>query len=64
MLGGRARDAAYYPPDLIVEILRGMRADADAELAMAEQEEQQHLASSIANSGFNAPSTRSFSCTA
>ena len=31
LVGGRAKDAAYYPPDLITEILRGIRDTADAE---------------------------------
>ena len=31
LMGGRAKDAAYYPPELITEILRGMRDTADAE---------------------------------
>ena len=30
-LGGRAADAAFYPPDLVTNILRGMRGTADAE---------------------------------
>lgn len=30
-LGGRAANAAYYPPELITEMLRGIRDTADAE---------------------------------
>ena len=30
LMGGRAKDAAFYPPELITEILRGMRDTADA----------------------------------
>ena len=29
-MGGQAKDAAFYPPELITEILRGMRDTADA----------------------------------
>ena len=29
LMGGRAKDAAYYSPELITEILRGMRDTAD-----------------------------------
>ena len=31
LVGGRAKDAASYPPELITEILRGIRDTADAE---------------------------------
>ena len=51
--GGRPKAAAYYPPDLIVEILRGMRDEADAKLAEDEAEEAQALIASIQQSNFN-----------
>ena len=31
LIGGRAADAAFYPPELVTNILRGMRDTADAE---------------------------------
>ena len=51
--GGRTAEAAYYPPDLIVEILRGVRDDADAMLLNSEQEEQGKLLAAVAQSGLN-----------
>ena len=37
LIGGRAANAAFYPPELITDILRGMRDTADAEYVEQEQ---------------------------
>ena len=55
---GVVAEAAYCPPDLIVEILSGMRDDADSAFAMAQQEGQDARIASIAQSGFNSPSPK------
>ena len=39
--GGRTRDAAFYPPDLVLEILRGIRDTTDAEMGVEEEPEEQ-----------------------
>ena len=37
LIGGREANAAFYPPELITDILRGMRDTADAEYVEREQ---------------------------
>ena len=41
--GGRTRAAAFYPPELVLEILCGIRDTADAELGVQEEEKEQPL---------------------
>lgn len=38
LIGGRAADAAFYPPELITNILRGIRDTADAEFNKVEHD--------------------------
>ena len=52
LLSGRAHAAELYPDQLILELLRGMRDDADKAM-IAEEEETQHLQAAYANSTFD-----------
>ena len=59
LLGGRANDAELYPKQLLLEILRGMRDQADEEFLRAEEDAELQRVS-LLRSGFpvseNAPS--------
>ena len=54
LLGGKAKKAEVYPMGLVVEILRGIRGQAEADAGHLEQEEQTHLVHALQNSDFPA----------
>ena len=51
LLDGRARNAQLYPAELILEILRGMRDQADDDMLPAEEEADMHRVS-LLHAGF------------
>ena len=57
LMGGRAANAAFYPPELINEILRGMRDTADAEHEEKEFSDDMEVATLKAAALHDVPST-------
>ena len=51
LVGGRAAKAAFYPVELVEEILRGIRDTADAEAHQAAGGEDARLAQALAKAG-------------
>ena len=54
-MGGRAAEAAFYPPELITNILRGMRDTADAECAEVDHDVDMKVAMASAGSLHDIP---------
>ena len=58
LVGGRCRDAAFYPLKLVRTILQGIRATKDAELAMKEiNDEHRQMIHSIAAAAGSIPAS-------
>ena len=55
LMGGRAADAAFYPPELITNILRGMRDTADAECVEVDHDVDMKVAMASAGSLHDIP---------
>ena len=51
LLGGRAAQAAFYPPGLVLEILRGIRDTADSEWVDHPEPEDSQIQSAVLCAG-------------